>query len=973
MKRIWSFMIILLMICSLGLGDTKKVYADEMSVSNFDLDIYKANLAFENGNNPVNNGVPPYVSTVENLHNANHPSGALINDLNKDDSFSAHIKAWNALTFQPTDQLDTILEESEYDFAILVAMLNISTTSDKTISAMNSKYESTAKTSVGYINKYLKSVYGVTSTGSSELSGMNKEQVKDAVTSMMEKKYNMVNNIDAGIKIFDQYYSSMKDIEEIVQKITTYVCIYQMEEETFSVLEHMYNLTADNNLRYALDKIVSCKGDILATVENAVNDSGTVVFESLFKSVVGDMWSAVIKDSPAAPIYYAQQTSKQICNICFSTDEISEQYYKMNELCEIENLLVNATQVIGNEYINDKSSQNAKVYNNAVELYINLCDVSADYALEFANIIYNNSAASIFLDRTNYDNFVNTANSIKIGYKTTQDGLNTSYLEYLLEDYPEIYKEYNDLLNGEDENIKDSGSCGENVYWTLYNDGKLQISGTGKMSDYSAAFRAPWISAREVYIEDGVTSIGVNAFNLCALESITIPKSVTSIGMDAFRYCRNLESITIPNGVTSIGIHAFEHCNNLKSVIIPESVTNIKTEAFLECSSLESITIPKSVANIERFTFYKCSSLESITISNGVISIGENAFELCNNLKSITIPNSVTSIGMNAFGYCRNLESIVIPNSVTSIGPFAFDGCSNLESIMIPNSVTSIGENAFKDCPKLTLSVYPNSYALDYAKENSIKYNLLESPKVNATAVKLNCSSKTILKGASYKLSAKITPSNTTNQSLKWSTSNSKIATVDQKGNVKAVGYGKASITVKTVNGKTATCTVTVPYTIKYNLNGGTNNKANPSSYYGKKVTLKNPQKKGYSFVGWYSDSKYKTKVTSISSGNKTLYAKWSKIKVDKAKTPTLTNVATRKLKISYTATKGANGYQIQYATNSKFSGATGKTTTAKSYTISSLTKGKVYYVRVRAYIVDSTGNKVYGFWSNSKNIKISK
>ena len=246
-------------------------------------------------------------------------------------------------------------------------------------------------------------------------------------------------------------------------------------------------------------------------------------------------------------------------------------------------------------------------------------------------------------------------------------------------------------------------------------------------------------------------------------------------------------------------------------------------------------------------------------------------------------------------------------------------------------------------------------------------------PKVNATAVKLNYSSKTILKGASYKLSAKITPSNTTNQSLKWSTSNSKVATVDQKGNVKAVGYGKASITVKTVNGKTATCTVTVPYTIKYNLNGGTNNKANPSSYYGKKVTLKNPQKKGYSFVGWYSDSKYKTKVTSISSGNKTLYAKWNKIKVDKAKAPTLTNVATRKLKISYTTTKGANRYQIQYATNSKFSGVTSKTTTAKSYTISSLTKGKRYYVRVRAYIVDSTGNKVYGSWSSSKNIKISK
>ena len=375
--------------------------------------------------------------------------------------------------------------------------------------------------------------------------------------------------------------------------------------------------------------------------------------------------------------------------------------------------------------------------------------------------------------------------------------------------------------------------------------------------------------------------------------------------------------------MTRIGRCAFEHCNNLKRVIIPNSVTNIEEQAFYECSSLESITIPNSVTSIEKYTFYKCSSLESITIPNGVISIGEYAF-----------------------GYCFILKSVIIPKSVISISEFTFYN------------------STYGNSSDLTLFVYPDSYALDYAQKNSIKYNLLENPKVNATAVKLNYSSKTIPKGTSYKLTAKIIPSNTTDQLLKWSTGNSKVATVDQKGNVKAESYGKAIITVKTVNGKTATCT------IKYNLKGGTNNKANPSSYYGKKVTLKNPKKKGYSFTGWYTDGKYKTKVTSISSGNKTLYAKWIKIKVDKAKLLKITKISVRKVKISYTAIKKANGYQIQYAINSKFSGATVKTTTAKSDTISSLKKGKIYYVRVRAYIVDSTGNKIYGAWSNSKNTK---
>ena len=57
-----------------------------------------------------------------------------------------------------------------------------------------------------------------------------------------------------------------------------------------------------------------------------------------------------------------------------------------------------------------------------------------------------------------------------------------------------------------------------------------------------------------VVIEDGVTSIGANAFDGCSgLTSITIPSSVTSIGEHVFDGCSGLTSITIPSSVTSIG------------------------------------------------------------------------------------------------------------------------------------------------------------------------------------------------------------------------------------------------------------------------------------------------------------------------------------------------------------------------------------------------------------------------------------
>lgn len=70
-------------------------------------------------------------------------------------------------------------------------------------------------------------------------------------------------------------------------------------------------------------------------------------------------------------------------------------------------------------------------------------------------------------------------------------------------------------------------------------------------------------------------------------------------------------------------------------------------------------------------------------------------------------------------------------------------------------------------------------------------------------------------------------------------------------------------------------------YTIQYRLNGGRNNKANPESYTIKTRTIKleEPTRKGYTFKGWYKDSAYKKKITSISkgsTGNIKLYARWA-------------------------------------------------------------------------------------------------
>ena len=231
----------------------------------------------------------------------------------------------------------------------------------------------------------------------------------------------------------------------------------------------------------------------------------------------------------------------------------------------------------------------------------------------------------------------------------------------------------------------------DNLTWKLYEDGTLNISGTGAMKDYNA--------------DDNPSP----AYNNSKVKKIVIEKGVTSVGDYAFRSCNNLTSIMISNSVTSIGNSAFFYCTSLTSVTIPDSVTNIGNYAFAGCKDLTSITIPDSVTSIGNSAFYNCSSLTSITIPDSVTSIGTATFSGCKNLTSITIPDSVTSIGNSAFVGCKNLTSITIPDSVTSIGESTFKYCSNLKTISL-SCKSSLKRNDFGE--QADLVSYTNQHLL---------------------------------------------------------------------------------------------------------------------------------------------------------------------------------------------------------------------------------------------------------------------
>ena len=114
----------------------------------------------------------------------------------------------------------------------------------------------------------------------------------------------------------------------------------------------------------------------------------------------------------------------------------------------------------------------------------------------------------------------------------------------------------------------------------------------------------------------------------------------------------------------------------------------------------------------------------------------------------------------------------------------------------------------------LVLSVCPwGSAVLAPAQASAAQIltgNALVKKTVKPAKITLNKAKLSINIGESATLKATISPSNATDKTVKWSSSDKKVAAVSSKGVVKGIKAGKVTITAKTSNGKTAKCAVTV-------------------------------------------------------------------------------------------------------------------------------------------------------------------
>lgn len=164
-----------------------------------------------------------------------------------------------------------------------------------------------------------------------------------------------------------------------------------------------------------------------------------------------------------------------------------------------------------------------------------------------------------------------------------------------------------------------SGTCGDNLDWTLEN-GVLTITGTGGMDDYIPQY-VPWYSYRSdvksLVLDSRITHIGRYAFDHCSnlteVKSSASYFSVSSFGEYAFAFCSSLRSFPFRqmSALERLDGYVFDGTPLSGDIALPSSLKTIGSGAF-EKTSISSVRLPASLVKIGSYAFYNCGSLTDI-------------------------------------------------------------------------------------------------------------------------------------------------------------------------------------------------------------------------------------------------------------------------------------------------------------------------------------------------------------------------
>ena len=522
------------------------------------------------------------------------------------------------------------------------------------------------------------------------------------------------------------------------------------------------------------------KSVFMNTVGNDLDKIATFLTEGTMVQVLKD--SGVVKGSFSDNLY----------NLLVSP---TENYLDIEINCPVDIYVYDSSKTLVGKIINDRISESDnKIYTyvNGTEKHLMLFD--ENYSI---SIIGNDNGKMDYIVKE-ISSEGNTIRTISYNNLNVKNGetyyaavpnaalINASLYNPL--DYNNQTVSPSDVS---EENIFDyvepslvyTSKCGDNVLFDYYSNGFCHIYGNGPMKDYdvkagtqgvNAPTESPVPNCKQILIDDGVTTIGKNAFRGNSAESIYIGNDVESLGSYSFYNCKALKKISIGAKVRDVFSWAFSYSNSLECIKVDENNPYFKdTEGNLISkdgtrfvkfanSLICSYSIPDGIKTIEEDAFGDVTNLTSVCISDGVKEIKSYAFDGCTKLRNIEFPDSLEIIAGSAFsntlwydsqpngmvyvgkvvysykGEKHSLTELNLRSDTVSIASSCFVDCENLKTAVLPSCIKRIGDYAFKNCTSLSQVGFPNG--LMYIGNHAFEYcNSLKKIKIPNSVRGMGC------------------------------------------------------------------------------------------------------------------------------------------------------------------------------------------------------------------------------------------
>ena len=423
-----------------------------------------------------------------------------------------------------------------------------------------------------------------------------------------------------------------------------------------------------------------------------------------------------------------------------------------------------------------------------------------------------------------------------------------------------------------------------------------------------------------------------------------------------------------------------------------------KTKTCTKCNARVTETIPKTshkyadtvvapTCTTDGYTLHKCSvcgtSYKDSTTKatghsygNSVVTKQPTCTSVGTAIKTCTKCNATVTEKLPAKGHTAVIDK-GYPATCTTAGKTDGSHCSVCNTVI--KAQTVINATGHKSSGWIVDKAASIGVKGSKHKECTVCKKVLETAEIPALSRISISKASVTLSTSTYAYDGKAKKPGVTVKLNGKTLKNGTDYTVSYSNNTK-VGTAKVTITGK----GNYTGSISKTYSIKNNFKKATVLGISNKSYTGKNITQSitvkyngKTLKNGTGYTVSYSSNKNIGTATVKIAGKDSYTGTITKtFKINPAKQEIQKLTAKSKaFFVDWAQKESATGYEIQYATNSKFSGAKKVTVTnnkTDKKTISKLSGKKKYYVRVRSYTTVK-GKKYYGAWSSTKSVTTKK